>query len=235
MNVFAHRGNIDSPNKANENTMQAFEQVIINPGIHGIELDVDQTDRGTLIVYHRTDDEESNHLTCDELLKKKGQVNHFDAILKSVKDSLGNNKRRKKFILDIEIKKYKGIDYAADYEKRIVDTVLAHFEIDEFLLTSFSSEVLLKVKLQTSQVKTGRLLPKKTTEQEIESLSVKKDADNICPHYKLFKKYRNLFLRIGKPIYVYKVKETDILNCLNDPAIYGVITDYAENAARTQI
>lgn len=138
--IWAHRG---SSTKYIENTMQAFEQAIIDQA-DGIELDVQRTKDGELVVYH---DERLKRLTgVDKFLwqltwpeiqaldlhslNDEAKIPLLKDVLKLMQDTT--------LIVNIELKN--SLHFYPGMEAEVVDLVREMGMLDQVLFSSFNHE-----------------------------------------------------------------------------------------------
>lgn len=159
--VIAHRG---ASNKAPENTIPAF-QTAIRQGADGIELDVQMSKDGELVVIHDEQiDRTSNSAgrVCDfNLVELKSMdfgswfSKEYESIslptLREVMDIIKDTKLN----LNIEIKN--GIINYQKIEEKIIDLVSKYNLDDRVIYSSFNHYSLMKIKKINSDAKIGLL------------------------------------------------------------------------------
>ncbi len=124
MLIIAHKGNICGPTNY-ENTSAAFREAITCPGsVDGIELDVDQTSDGELIVHHRTAEERQKDCNYDlvEVQRRHPKTSLLVDALRDI-EQYQTEACRKDIIINIEVKKYTKKNNGA-YTNRYEESVL---------------------------------------------------------------------------------------------------------------
>lgn len=162
MKIWAHRGcSLRYP----ENTLTAFEKAISIDGLSGIELDIQLTKDGEIVVFH---DEKVNRTTngigdiksflLQELKKLQidagnGRIERIptmEEVFDLLEDSLNDG-----LLLNIELKNsqypYEGM------EEKIIDMVHKRGVQDSIIYSSFYARSLEKIKRMDSQAKIGIL------------------------------------------------------------------------------
>ena len=159
-----------------ENTLASFEKAM-NLGVDGIELDVHLSLDGEVVIIH---DE-----TIDRTTSKKGLVKNFTYVdlkklkiptLNEVLDLINNN-----FLVNIELKSNDSVEKVME----IIDFYISDkkWNINNFIVSSFNWELLLKVKSLNKNIKIGVI-----TEEKLESaiaFAKQVRAFSINPSFKL--------------------------------------------------
>lgn len=158
--IFAHRGASD---KAPENTMAAFERAR-DVKAHGLELDVQMTKDGKLVVIHdESIDRTSNakglveNYTYDELRKfdfgswkDKTFANESIPLLTDVINIIKDNN----MLLNIEIKPALKSD---EIEDKVIEICKSTDIIDQVIVSSFNHYCLHSIKKKCKAIETGIL------------------------------------------------------------------------------
>jgi glycerophosphoryl diester phosphodiesterase len=177
--VIAHRG---ASSYAPENTFAAFD-LAIRMGVHHIELDVEATSDGHIVVIH--DD------TVDRTTDGSGPVtNHTLAALQALDAGSWFGARfagERIPVFDEVLDRYKGrvhihteIKGRAPYlSQRTADLVRQHDMVDQVTITSFQRARLEEIRAYAPQLATGWLLP------EVKDAAIAQAKDiglrQICP------------------------------------------------------
>lgn len=230
--ITAHRG---FSTAAPENTRYAFEEAI-NVGADYIELDVQQTADGQIVVFHdknlsRTTDGtgELSAYTYDQLMQFSNggwfdtEGTYADSrimLLSEVFDLVGHD-----IMLNIEIK---NIGDTADTAQKIA-VLLEEYEIaDSCYVTSFDYSALKEVKLANPEIKTGLI----TNAASAAVYSKLKYIDAVSLNY-LFVN-RNLVStahKNGKKVFVWTVNKAADIQQLLAMGVDNIITDRPDRAA----
>lgn len=232
--VFAHRG---ASGYCLENTFSAFEKAK-KLKADGIELDVQQTKDGQLIVFHDGDlfrltgkRLAVNECTYEELLElpigKNNWMRRFSKAriptLEQVVDWANHNEMS----LNIELKETLLSD-PTSLVKMLQTITLpkgSHF-------SSFHSELLQIVKMQRPDVETAFLVTKNFDWKELSKLSY---VDAVHAHKRY---YKERYLKeaskakIGARFYAIEGNESFLKD--PHPSVIGWITDYPDKVAKTQ-
>lgn len=162
MKIWAHRG---CSQRYPENTLLAFEKAAEIPGLTGIELDIQFTKDGRLVVFHdervdRTTDGigELRQYTLTELKKLRidsGQGAYQQIPLLEEVFDLIQNHLKKGMKLNIELKNsvfpYEGM------EQKVINLVHRYGLQDHIIYSSFSALSLERIKILDSNAETGIL------------------------------------------------------------------------------
>jgi glycerophosphoryl diester phosphodiesterase len=225
--IISHRGNLFGKDPQTDNTIRAFIKCMDIPILNGIELDVDQTKDGCLVLYHRKSKKDlpASGLTFSQLKKKKN-IPTLDSALKAIKNHWKKRRKGSTFFIDVEIKKdakYQ-YNYAAAYEYDVMTLLKSYFRYSEFFISSFKFSVLKNIMKQYPKVTCGLLLDRKRiiTDEMIQTL------DFIAPRFNYFEFYRN----IKKPFLLWTVNGNHLHDFLNGipeghAKVKGLITDEA--------
>lgn len=176
---YAHRG---ASSYAPENTMSSFKKAF-QLGSNGIELDLQKTKDGKLVIFHDKEiDKKSNgtgkisDYTYNELLEldfgswfgkefKNEKIVLFEDFMKSVSD--------KNLILAIELKE-EGI------EKDTLEIIDKYYNKANIFITSFLYNALSNVRKFDNNIKIGWLIEDDINKRNVSEL-VKISGNQICP------------------------------------------------------
>ncbi len=235
MNIYAHRGNSGF---FPENTMYAFEKSL-DLDIYGIELDVQKTKDGVLVVLHdetlgRIFDGKGSikKLTFDELReanlndeKLKDKTNCKIPTLEEVLELIAPTDLN----LNIEIKNNK-VKYK-DIEKDIVNLIKKYKMENKVLISSFNHKSLKIVSKLNSKIKTAYLVGPSTFKYRNlkKVLKLCKDCKCTCihPSYDVVnKEFVDEAHKKGLLVQVYTVNSITIMKKLIKLKVDGVFTNY---------
>ena len=235
MNIYAHRGNSGF---YPENTMYAFKKSI-DLDICGIELDVQKTKDGILVVHHdetlgRVFDGKGSikKMTFDQLReadlndqKLKGQsdckIPTLEEVLKLIKPT--------NLTLNIEIKnnkvKYKGI------EEDVINLVKEYNMEDRVLISSFNSKSLKRISKLDENIKTAYLIGPLTFKfrslKKVLKICKECKCTYIHPSYDVVnKELVKEAHKKGLLVQVYTVNSITIMKKLLKLKVDGVFTNY---------
>lgn len=229
--VLAHRG---ASGYAPENTLVAFEKAI-QMGADGIELDVQMTKDGQLVIIHdetvdRVSDgtgwvkdytyEELSKLNVNKILPEYGRVKipTLEEVYLLLKDT--------ELIVNVELKN--GIIFYDKLEEKVMElTRRLGFE-DRIIYSSFNHYSILKLKELDPTVKTGFLyedgylnMPEYAKKYQVEAL-----------HPALYNLQYPDFIKDckarGIDIRVWTVNETEYMEMLCENGIEAMITNYPD-------
>lgn len=225
---FAHRG---FSSCYPENTMEAF-QAAYESGSDGIELDVQLTRDGEVVIFHDA--------TFDRLTNTTGALSEFtaseisdiqipfytsagfenysipmlDDYLKWVKD--------KDILTNIEMKSITSENFGL--EKKVLQAIFDYGLEEKVLISSFHKNHLLRVKRLVPIMKIGLLTP--GCNRKILGLAKALECDYIHPHYtSLTRKLVNEAKRLDLKMNVWTVNDYDTLEKMKELELDGVITD----------
>ncbi len=229
----AHRG---YSHIAPENSIYAFEEAM-NIGSDYIELDVQQSKDGQLVVIHdssldRTTDGEGkvSDFTYAELSalscgKWFGNGEFSDARIMLLSEVL--DLTRDEILLNIEIKK---TGNPADTARKTVE-LLAEYEMtDSCYITSFSYQALKAVKKAEPSVKTGLITNIATTAV----YSQLRDIDAVSlNHIFVNKNIVSTAHKNGKKVFVWTVNDESDIERMISMGVDNIITDRPDVAAET--
>lgn len=228
--IFAHRG---ASGTHFENTMSAF-RAAVKQGADGIELDVQQTSDGHLVVIHDENlqrlagiDRQINEISSVELSQVKvgrtGSRRLFGHPVPSLFDVV-QFCAEEQLALNIELKE------TVYRQPEVIERILNYVECLSCVhISSFDYETLRLVKQLDPCMETGLLVKKKTvSDNDLAGF----DTDAIHFHKRLWKEpYQELLIDCGKTLRMYGVtgKEAFISQ---SKGISGWITDYPKRFAK---
>lgn len=228
--IFAHRG---ASGNYFENTMRAFLGAV-QKGADGIELDVQQTKDGQLVVIHDNEllrlagiDQRIDQLTSQELqhikIGKSGYRRMFGHPIPVLFDVVSFCSDHN-LALNVELKE------TVYGQAAVLEQILHYVEsLPDVHLSSFDYETVRMVKELNPDMETALLLRKKSTDwQNLNSYEV--DAFHF--HKRLWKDpYKSHLLESGKTLRMYGV--TGAESFLSDtPEVTGWITDYPKRVRK---
>lgn len=227
--IIAHRG-AKSLAKY-ENTVEAF-QIAIDLKLQMVEFDIRQTKDKKLIIYHNPtiSGKIIRNLTYRRLTtiaNKKGlEIPLLEDVLKLCQG---------KVHLDIEFKE-------SGYEKEVVDLVTAYFNYDEFIMISFSDNIIKEVKRIDSNIRTGLLiglegasLPQRLQELYPIRRLKNTNADFIAAHYYLVTRFLIYLCRkYNYDLIVWTVNRDRTFHKLRKQRVTAIVTDFPQRYTRTK-
>ena len=230
MKVFAHRG---SSGTYPENTMLAFENAV-EEGCDGIELDVQLTKDGHVVVIHDEELERTTgtkgfvrDYTLEELKKfDAGKVKDGAFGFQGIPsfDEYCEFAAKKNIITNIEIKT--GVYYYEDIEEKTLEVLKRHHLEEKVLFSSFNHLSILKLKKLAPEIPCGALLGVKGLGNAVYYCE-KYNFDYYHPYYNtLTKEAVENCKKHGIGLNVWTVNTTDEFNQLYDWKCEGAITNY---------
>lgn len=176
---YAHRG---ASNYAPENTMVAFQKAI-ELGANGIELDLQQTKDGKIVIFHDEKiDNKSNGIGKIEDYNYSNLYNvdfgsWFNTRFKGehivLFDSFAKEYLNKNLTFAIELK-------GVGYEKQVLDIINKYSNLNNIYITSFKYEALENIRKIDSNIKISWLIQEKINENNLTKL-LKINGNQICP------------------------------------------------------
>jgi len=215
--IGGHRG---SPARKKENTLDSFKTAI-DEGVDFIEFDIRLSSDSRLIIHH--DPSVSGYIlsemTFREIKNLSSEIGYEIPSLEEVVEICAG-----KVMLDAEIKE----DMASVPSAEIL---LQSFDINSFIVTSFSTEALMMVKKSYPQIHRGILFESRLPENPL-SIIEKIEPSFLLPHHTVFfDSIKNISEASGIKSIPYTVNNnSEMIKFLNDPAIAGIITDKTETA-----
>ena len=203
-----------------ENTLASFEKAM-NLGVDGIELDVHLSLDGEVVIIH---DE-----TIDRTTSKKGLVKNFTYVdlkklkiptLNEVLDLINNN-----FLVNIELKSNDSVEKVME----IIDFYISDkkWNINNFIVSSFNWELLLKVKSLNKNIKIGVI-----TEEKLESaiaFAKQVRAFSINPSFKLLNVENVLIMqKEGFQVHCWTVNSPEDIIFVKSLQVDAVISDFPD-------
>lgn len=227
--IVAHRG---APKHAHENTIESF-LAAVSLGADMIELDVRKCGDGTLVIFHDPALPHEVHEACGARTRQNPPISRLTLkqinrrtskkgfSVPTIEEAFRALSRRT--LLDIEIKEQ-------GYEAEIIDCARRHFDVSQFVLTSFNPQIVAAVKNIDPHLQTGFIM---ATAEGL-ALSDTSPAEVLAPDKRLFAVNRQLFAKAksrGKRIAVWTVDSTEHLSrLLVDPLVDAIITNYPDRA-----
>lgn len=229
--IFAHRG---ASAYAPENTLEAF-QLAMNQGADGIELDVQLTKDGELVVIHdetidRVSDEKGavRDYTLEEL-KKISVSNHFeqypDVKIPTLREVL---ELVKPGTMEINIELKTGIFWYPEIERKVLELVKEEGMEDRIIYSSFNHYSVQKIKELSPEAETAYLIG----DVMLDVAAYTKNTGIKGLHPALFHVKMADFLKeykeSGIVLRVWTVNEKDQIRWLIDEGVDAVITNYPD-------
>lgn len=229
--IFAHRG---ASAYAPENTLEAF-QLAMNQGADGIELDVQLTKDGELVVIHdETIDRVSDgkgavrDYTLEEL-KKISVSNHFeqypDVKIPTLREVL---ELVKPGTMEINIELKTGIFWYPEIERKVLELVKEEGMEDRIIYSSFNHYSVQKIKELSPEAGTAYLIG----DVMLDVAAYTKNTGIKGLHPALFHVKMADFLKeykeSGIALRVWTVNEKDQIRWLIDEGVDAVITNYPD-------
>ena len=229
--IFAHRG---SSAYAPENTLEAF-RLAMEQGADGIELDVQLTKDGELVVIHdETIDRVSNgkgavrDYTLEEL-KSFSVSNHFeqypDVKIPTLREVL---ELVKPGHMEINIELKTGIFWYPEIEKKVLDLVKEEELEDRIIYSSFNHYSVQKIKELAPEAETAYLIG----DVMLNVAEYTKNTGIKGLHPALFHVKMADFLKeykeSGIALRVWTVNDKDQIRWLIDEGVDAVITNYPD-------
>lgn len=231
--VFAHRG---ACKVAPENTLPAFEAAV-RLGADGVELDVQYSSDGALVIFHNPRLEETTNgegrVTSHTLaeLRALDAGSKFDpkfagtkiATLDEVLDLL-----KGKLLVNIEIKALDSATMGLGTD--VVKAVRAHGMEDQVVMSSFNPLALRRAKLAGPEIEAGLLLapdlPSWTRWAFTRSYS---KADGLHPDVPMVDEaYLTKAAKLNMPVRVWTVNKPEDMQRMIDLGVDAIITDYPD-------
>lgn len=228
---FAHRG---FSGKYLENTMESF-QAAYEAGADGIELDVQLTQDGEVIIFHDA--------TLDRLTNTSGWIAEWTAQeLSNVRmpqmtengmkmyaiptfDEYMEWAQEKELITNIEIKSITSEDYGL--ERKVLKYIQEYGVEEKIVISSFHKDALLRVKEINPTMECGLLTP--GCNSKILRLTQALGVEYIHPHYtSITKELVREAERLGLEMNVWTVNDGYALEKMIGMEPLGIITDHPE-------
>ena len=228
---YAHRG---ASAYAPENTMSSFKKAF-QLGSNGIELDLQKTKDGKLVIFHDKEiDKKSNgtgkisDYTYNELLEldfgswfgkefKNEKIVLFEDFMKSVSD--------KNLILAIELKE-EGI------EKDTLEIIDKYYNKANIFITSFLYNALSNVRKFDNNIKIGWLIEDDINKRNVSEL-VKISGNQICPPANLVSKEGiKLARENGLSVRLWGVSNEEIMERVYKFDIDGMTVNFPDKLKR---
>ncbi|WP_243290193.1 glycerophosphodiester phosphodiesterase [Bacillus sp. FJAT-47783] len=233
--IFAHRG---ASKQYPENTMLAFEAAYLQ-GANGIELDVQMTKDGVLVVIHDETLDRTTNATGWVKDYTYREIQHVDASytftqflgrcpIPKLEEVLSWAKKRQPFFLNIELKN-SVIDYF-QLEEKVVDMVKQFRLEDRVILSSFNHYSLVRLHRIAKDIETAILYSEWLYEPW--DYCKKIGVNGLHPHYRSLK--NELVIKEAKkhnvPIRPYTVNKMKDIERFFRLEVEAIITDFPEKA-----
>jgi len=211
MLILGHRGCAYYP----ENTLKSFEEAL--NFADGVELDVQKTRDGVLVVSHDENlirltgiDKDIRKSNFDEIKDIKIQGEKI-AILEEVLEIIENTGK----FLDIEVKN------PEDFKD--VHQVLKRFKLKEYIISSFWHENLYQLKKENPHIKIAFLYVHQPTKSELESYL--KKSDFLKPNFLYINEiYEEYYQRL----IAWTVNDVEKARFLKNKGIFALISDFPD-------
>jgi glycerophosphoryl diester phosphodiesterase len=220
--IGGHRG---SPLNKKENTLDSF-RAAIDEGVDFIEFDIRLSSDNRLIIHH--DPSVSGHrlseMSFKEIRSLSSVIGYEIPSIEEVIEICAG-----KMMLDAEIKE----DMASVPSAELL---LRNFDINSFIVTSFSVEALMMVKNKYPHIHRGILFESKLPE-DVHSIIKKIEPSFLLPHHTVFfGSIKKVSEASGIKSIPYTVNNnSDMIKFLNEPAIAGIISDKTETALSIEL
>lgn len=203
-----------------ENTLASFQKAI-DLNLEGIELDVHLSLDGEIMVIH---DETINRTTSGKGFIKdltSLELKKYDIpTLSEVLDLVNNN-----FLVNIELKSNDSVQKVIIIVEKYISEY--HWNGDNFMISSFNWDSLLKVKASNNNIKIGVL-----TEDNLQSalaFAKKTKAFSINPYFKLLNKENvELIKKEGFHIHTWTVNSPEDITFVKSLHIDAIISDFPD-------
>lgn len=229
----AHRG---FSGKYLENTMKAFEEAY-QAGATGIELDVQMTADGEVIIFH--------DVSLNRLANIEGQIEEFTAKELSniaLFKGLTSHKiptleeylmwaQHRDLITNIELKSVTSEDKGL--EEKVIEKVYEYGQEEKVILSSFHKNSIIRTKKMDSMIECGLLTP--SCSEQILYLTKEIGVSYIHPHYtsvndEMIKIAEELELGVN----VWAANGVEVLRELEEYSVFGIITDFPNTLKEVQ-
>ena len=231
--IWAHRG---ASGYAPENTLEAFE-LAAKMGADGVELDVQLTRDGELVVMHdetldRVTDGRGfvKDYTMDELKKRKVPHAQYEAAripaLAEVYELL------KPYGLEINVELKTGIFFYPGIEERVLKLAKEMEMEDRIWYSSFNHGTLVKLKELHSSVKTGILYADGWLKPWEYAKSIGVDALHPALYNMQFPGYLKESRRLGLETHVWTVNDRAEMEAAARAGVEAIITNYPDVARK---
>jgi glycerophosphoryl diester phosphodiesterase len=235
--VFAHRG---AKRVAPENTLPAF-QAAIQLGADGVELDVQYSSDGKLVIFHDLNLEKTSNgtgrvsaLTFEEL-RELDAGSHFSpefagAQIPTLDEVL--DLARGKLLVNIELKSLEITNVRLGSD--VVEVVRAHKMADEVVISSFNPFALRRSKRAGPEIEHALLLALDTSNWTRWGLTLRYSlAQGLHPETKMVDAaYLAAARRRGMPVRVWTVNDENDMRRLAGLGIDAIVSDTPDVALR---
>lgn len=234
VSIYAHRG---MSGEYPENTMTAF-QAALDAGVDGIELDVQMSRDGQLVIIH---DEQINRTTDGSGFVKDltlEELGGFDAGSWFSTDFIGESVPSLRIVLEwlaeegnhltlnIELKNdiiaYEGM------ERKVLDLIEQYKLEDRVIISSFNADSLRNVKQLNPNISIGYLIAGVKPDARTIAEEIEADAIHCQPSFAL-SSYGAEAIEEGFPLRVYTVNEREVQEQLIAVGVEVIMTDVPEH------
>jgi len=223
-NKFINWGHRGGSGHAPENTLLSFRTAIAM-GADGIECDIRESRDGKIVIFHDATLRRIAGISSPINQLSLAQIQKIDAgdgeQIPELKELL-----QKKFLLNLEIKEVR--------PEKLLDTIYRHNAQSRVLISSFHSEILLKIRSLDSKISLGYLVDRK------EEVSVFRKAHKMKARSLHFSRRlitENKILRVhqeGFLVYAYTVDAPNQMSRFIKMGIDGLFTNYPDRLSRVQ-
>jgi len=222
---FAHRG---FSGRYLENTMKAFEEAY-QEGADGIELDVQLTADGKVVVFHDSSlqrltnvDGLIEEFTFSELSQitmphglETYSIPFLDEYLEWVQS--------KDLITNIELKSVTSDDKGL--EEKVIEKIYGYGQEDKVILSSFHKNSIIRVKNIDPLIECALLTP--SCSEQILHLTKEMGVEYIHPHFtSLNRELVELASELELGVNVWTVGDQNVMEEVREMGALGIITDY---------
>ena len=221
--IISHRGRTSK--KSVDNTLESISNAI-DLKTDMVEVDIRRTKDSQIICFHDSeiDGKIINELNYSEIIEINSQIPTLEQALWSAKDKID---------IEVELKE-------AGYEMDVVSIVLDYFGYENFVMKSFDTNVVRKIKDIDAKISTGLLVGSSFSISQLFSV-IKESftceafnqtgADFVSPYYKIFN--AGWFFRFSRrkiPIQVWTVNDEEVIRTLINQQVHSIVTDIPDVA-----
>ncbi|KKI93030.1 hypothetical protein WQ54_05835 [Bacillus sp. SA1-12] len=234
--IFGHRGAAGS---YPENTMCSF--VAANAaGADGIELDVQMTRDGELIVIHdETVDRTTNgtgyvkDFTCEEIIRLDASFKFSQfkgsAFIPTLNEVLEWGKQHEQLLINIELKN--GIIEYPEIERKTIELIRKHHLEKQVIISSFNHDSLVTCKEIAPEIETAALYMERLFKPWAYAANI--GAKGLHPHHNAVEKEIILQSQnYGVAVRPFTVNEPTLMEKLINDHCTGFFTDFPELAVK---
>lgn len=233
--IWGHRG---ASGYAPENTLDAFE-LALKQGADGIELDVQMTKDGELVVIH---DEKINRtsngsgfvkdFTLKELKQKvfNRTIPDYRPVsiptLKEVYELFQSNQN----IINVEMKT--GVFFYPGMEDKVLELTAQMSMEDRVIYSSFNHQTMVSMKQKNPRIRCGLLYADGTLDMDEYCRKHQMDALHPAFYNLQYEGFRKRCREKKIPLHVWTVNDKTILRSMLEQKVEAVITNYPDRAYR---